>query len=185
MDVHFDFDHYQVRLIKSTDTVMIANYFMRNRHHLEPWEPKRANAFFTPEGWKQRLLQLVELHKHNLAFYFVIFDKQEHKIIGTVSYSNITRFPFHASHIGYSLDEKYQGNGIMQRAVKETINWMFSVQNLHRIMAAYIPHNEKRGKVLSALGFVKEGEAKDYLYINGAWEDHILTSKINDDWKPD
>ena len=185
MDVHFEFDHYQVRLIKSSDSVMIANYFMRNRHHLAPWEPKRANSFFTAEGWKQRLLQLVELHKHNLAFYFVILDTQEKKIIGSVSFSNITRFPFHAGHVGYSLDEHYQGNGIMQRALEHTVDWMFSVQHLHRIMAAYIPHNKKSGNVLSALGFVKEGEAKDYLYINGAWEDHILTSKINPDWVPE
>ncbi|CED57466.1 ribosomal-protein-alanine acetyltransferase [Aliivibrio wodanis] len=185
MDVHFDFDHYQVRLIKSADAVMIANYFMRNRHHLAPWEPKRANAFFTADGWKQRLLQLVELHKHNLAFYFVVIDTLEKKIIGTVSYSNITRFPFYASHLGYSLDEYYQGNGIMQRSVKNTVNWMFSIQNMHRIMAAYIPHNLKSGKVLGALGFVKEGLAKDYLYINGAWEDHILTSKLNDKWIPE
>ena len=44
-------------------------------------------------------------------------------------------------------------------------------------MAAYIPRNNKSGNVLSKLGFVKEGEAKAYLYINGGWEDHILTSK--------
>ena len=50
----------------------------------------------------------------------------------------------------------------MQRAVKKTVDWMFSVQKLHRIMAAYIPHNEKSGKVLSALGFEKEGKAKVY-----------------------
>jgi ribosomal-protein-alanine N-acetyltransferase len=82
-----------------------------------------------------------------------------------------------------SLDENEQGNGIMQRAVEKTIHWMFTVQNLHRIMAAYIPRNNKSGNVLSKLGFVKEGEAKAYLYINGGWEDHILTSKVNRAWK--
>jgi ribosomal-protein-alanine N-acetyltransferase len=29
-----------------------------------------------------------------------------------------------------------------------------------------------------------EGYARDYLYINGCWEDHILTSRTNPDWKP-
>ncbi len=29
------------------------------------------------------------------------------------------------------------------------------------------------------LGFVKEGIARDYLCINGKWEDHVLTSLIN------
>ena len=29
-----------------------------------------------------------------------------------------------------------------------------------------------------------EGYARDYLYVNGAWRDHVLTSLTNHDWKP-
>ncbi len=182
MNIHFDFDHYQVRLIKSSDTSMIADYFMRNRNYLAPWEPKRSNCFFTADGWKQRLLQLVEMQKHNVAFYFVIVDTLEKKIIGTISYSNIINFPVYSTNLGYSLDENYQGNGIMRQAVKQTMDWMFSAQHMHRVMAGYMPRNKKSSNVLKALDFTIEGEAKDYLYINDKWEDHILAAKINPHW---
>jgi ribosomal-protein-alanine N-acetyltransferase len=29
-----------------------------------------------------------------------------------------------------------------------------------------------------------EGYARDYLLINGRWEDHVLTGIVNPDWKP-
>jgi ribosomal-protein-alanine N-acetyltransferase len=37
----------------------------------------------------------------------------------------------------------------------------------------------RSGRLLRALGFVVEGYARDYLQINGRWEDHILTSLTN------
>lgn len=49
---------------------------------------------------------------------------------------------------------------------------------LHRIMANYCPENVRSGKLLARLGFEQEGLARDYLYLNGRWRDHILTSRI-------
>jgi ribosomal-protein-alanine N-acetyltransferase len=46
-------------------------------------------------------------------------------------------------------------------------------------MANYMPANERSGKLLSRLGFEREGLAKRYLYINGRWEDHVLTALLN------
>ncbi|MCA2465422.1 30S ribosomal protein S5 alanine N-acetyltransferase, partial [Vibrio alginolyticus] len=33
------------------------------------------------------------------------------------------------------------------------------------------------------VGFSKEGYAKDYLLINGEWQDHVLTSLTNPHWQ--
>jgi ribosomal-protein-alanine N-acetyltransferase len=39
--------------------------------------------------------------------------------------------------------------------------------------------NERSGKLLNKLGFSEGGLAKNYLKINGRWEDHVLTSLLN------
>ena len=44
-----------------------------------------------------------------------------------------------------------------------------------------------KGAVLkSRLGFVEEGFARNYLFIDGAWRDHVLTSLVHpafrDEW---
>lgn len=72
----------------------------------------------------------------------------------------------------------------MSEAVGKAIQYMFEKQKLHRIMANYMPSNERSARLLRKLGFVIEGHAKKYLLINGQWEDHILTSLTNEKWIP-
>ena len=39
--------------------------------------------------------------------------------------------------------------------------------------------------LLRRLGFVVEGYARDYLFLNGQWRDHVMTSLTNPDWRPE
>ncbi|ELR67512.1 Ribosomal-protein-S5p-alanine acetyltransferase [Photobacterium marinum] len=173
---------FKVRLITTKDVHQITAYYQRNRAYLQPWEPLRDEAFFTEAGWSKRLNQLSELHKHKLAYYFVIVRKGSNEICGVINFSNLVRHPFYACHVGYSLDENCQGKGVMRRALNAAVEWMFEEQHFHRVMAAYMPRNKRSEAVLKAAGFEKEGTAKDYLLINGRWEDHILTARINPHW---
>ncbi|MGF1761882.1 ribosomal protein S5-alanine N-acetyltransferase [Aliivibrio kagoshimensis] len=175
-------DELVIRAATPEDDKRLSQYFIDNRQHLKPWEPKRDEAFFTAQGWAKRLIQLNELHKHNLAYYFVIQWRGSDEVIGTISYSNIVKFPFYACHVGYSLAESAQGKGVMRRALQQTNQWLFDHQDIHRVMAAYIPTNNRSGNVLSSLGFEKEGYAKNYLFIDDKWQDHVLTSLTNEQW---
>ncbi len=69
----------------------------------------------------------------------------------------------------------------MTTAVGLVVDWLFK-EGFHRVMAGYMPRNKKSESILHQCGFEKEGVAKSYLLINGQWEDHILTSKINLNW---
>jgi [ribosomal protein S5]-alanine N-acetyltransferase len=71
----------------------------------------------------------------------------------------------------------------MSEALKKGIEYMFEMVNLHRIMANYMPSNTKSDHLLRKLGFIIEGKASKYLLINNQWEDHILTSLTNENWK--
>lgn len=67
----------------------------------------------------------------------------------------------------------------MHEALQRTISYVFEELRLHRIHANYIPNNVRSGRLLARLGFAIEGYAKDYLFINDAWRDHVLTSLTN------
>jgi len=67
----------------------------------------------------------------------------------------------------------------MFEILEGAIHYMFTDQAIHRVMANYIPGNERSEKLLSRLGFEREGLAKSYLQIDGRWRDHVLTSKVN------
>ena len=61
------------------------------------------------------------------------------------------------------------------------IDHVFHALKLHRIMANYMPTNVRSARLLRRLGFVPEGFARDYLFIAGAWQDHVLTALTHPD----
>jgi ribosomal-protein-alanine N-acetyltransferase len=67
----------------------------------------------------------------------------------------------------------------MKEIVNHAISYSFNDLRLHRIMANYMPVNDRSAGLLKNLGFQQEGLAKEYLLINGKWEDHVLTSLLN------
>ena len=67
----------------------------------------------------------------------------------------------------------------MTEALSAAIPFVFETIGMHRIMANYMPANERSGALLRKLGFEVEGFARNYLYINGGWQDHILTALTN------
>lgn len=171
-----------LRTAEPTDAYLISEYFIANRAHLKPWEPEREAEFFTLPGWTQRLIKLNDLHRLGLGYYLLIIDRSSGQMLGTISFSSLTRFPVHACQMGYSLAGDAQGKGVMNRALKMALNYMFSIQNMHRIMASYMPHNQRSEAVLERLGFEREGYAKQYLLIDGQWRDHVLTALVNPNW---
>jgi ribosomal-protein-alanine N-acetyltransferase len=174
-----------LRTAEIGDADMIAEYFQANREYLKPFEPKREEAFFSVNGWLQKLIKLNELHRMGLGYYCLLVRASSGEMLGTISFSNLSRFPFYSCNVGYSLAEKAQGHGYMRRGLTMACDYMFNVQKLHRIQAGYMPHNKRSESVLEHVGFNREGYAKDYLLINGEWQDHVVTSLINPNWQPE
>ena len=158
----------------------VADFQRRNRIHFAPWDPPRAEAFFSEPHWREQLaLSRSDCEAERSLRLFLRPKANPQRVIGFVHFSNILRGPFLACFLGYGLDQDCVGQGLMTEALSESIDWVFSQLALHRIMANYIPENHRSAAVLARLGFVIEGLAREYLYINGAWRDHVLTARIN------
>lgn len=153
-----------------------------NQLHLAPWNPKMSERDFDVDFWKATLDRQIELFRSGVRYSFCIFPAQtgaDGPLLGYLNFSEVVRGVFQACYMGYALDEKAQGNGYMTEACRAGIAYMFSSAGLHRIMANYMPANARSAAVLNRLGFVEEGRAKAYLYLAGAWQDHVLTSLTN------
>jgi ribosomal-protein-alanine N-acetyltransferase len=119
-------------------------------------------------------------HQEGRSCRFLIFLKDDpDQLAGFINFTQIFRGPFQACYVGYALDKKREGQGIMFEAMQIVIGYAFNELKLHRIMANYMPSNVRSANLLKRLGFEIEGFAKKYLYINGKWENHVLTSKTN------
>jgi [ribosomal protein S5]-alanine N-acetyltransferase len=185
-----------VRLARPGMQAAMARFLGDNfEGHLERWSPPATAAFFSEAFWRERLAMAVEEFHAGRAARFVLQSRAaapgreaqaqlNAPIIGTCNYTNIVRGPFLACHLGYQIGRTHEGQGLMAEALRATNTFVFAALRLHRIMANYRPENERSGRLLDRLGFVREGLARDYLFIDGAWRDHILTALVNPDFDP-
>jgi ribosomal-protein-alanine N-acetyltransferase len=172
-----------VRFPARTEAASICHFMHDNEAYFAAWEPLKSQDYFTEHYWLQKIQQ------NNADFYagtsccFTLYGRDDDAIIGMVNYSTIVRGCFHSCFLGFKIGEAYQGQGLMTEAIMASLDYMFHTLNLHRVSANYMPRNHASARVLEKCEFQKDGIAKDYLYINGQWEDHVLMSMINKAWQ--
>lgn len=153
----------------------------RNREHLSRWNPPEPEGLYTLAHWQGVAVNCaLAFDAKSAVRFWVASHEQPQRIIGSIGYSQIARGPFCACVLGYQIDRECEGQGLMAEALRVTNRYMFDELKLHRISANYRPENVRSGRLLAKLGFRIEGFARDYLFIDGAWRDHILTSIAND-----
>jgi ribosomal-protein-alanine N-acetyltransferase len=177
-----------LRLARPGMQAAMARFLTENYPgHLDRWSPPAAPAFFTEPFWRERLAIAVEEFQAGRSARFVLQldgTPSSAPIVGTCNYTNIVRGPFQACHLGYQIDRAHEGRGLMAEALRATNAFVFETLRLHRIMANHRPENERSARLLERLGFAREGLANDYLFIDGAWRDHVLTSLTHPNYDP-
>lgn len=158
-----------------------------NRNHLARWSPPEPRGYYTEEFWRNYFVVAREDFIQGRSLKLVLFDLKESdgRILGECNFSNFMRGPFHACFLGYKIDHRDEGRGLMFEALTAAIAYTFDVLRLHRVMANYLPTNERSGRLLRRLGFTVEGYARDYLLIDGEWRDHVMTALTNQKLTPD
>lgn len=164
-----------------SDAPRLLAYNQRNREHLRPFSPPEPAGTAELQFW-HRYVERVQREFANgvsVPLRLALRASPTGSFIGAVSLTQIFRGPFAACYLGYQLDFGHVGRGLMLEALRAVIAHTFDTLELHRIMANYVPDNLRSAKVLAKLGFVVEGYARDYLFIDGRWQDHVLTSLSN------
>ncbi len=172
-----------LRLAMQEDIPEILRYLNDNRDFLAPFEPIQPTDFQTKKYWRESVVRGFQQFQQGHALRLFLFEKTAPKrVIGTANFTNFIYHPFYCCSLGYGLSHDRIGQGLMQEALAEGIRYVFAEMRCHRIQANYMPRNQRSGNVLKRLGFEIEGQAKQYLLINGQWEDHVLTSLTNPHW---
>lgn len=170
-----------IRVVEPADASRLLHYRLQNRDHLAPWEPLRDSSYYTLGHCAQTLVDSRDAVRFDRGYPFFVLDLAGNEIIACLTYANVVRGAFQACHLGYSIASHRQGRGLMREALEASLRWAFGELGLHRVMANYMPRNQRSAGLLQRLGFEQEGYAKRYLQIAGVWEDHVLTSRVRTD----
>ena len=152
----------------------------RNLAWLTRWDattPPGANARPRTFGAMVRSMQAEARAGRQLPFAV----EYEGRFVGQLTVNNITRGSAQFASIGYWIDERYAGKGLITRAVAMAIDHCFFVLKLHRVEVAIRPENSASLRVVEKLGIPEIGFAPRFLHIDGDWRDHRLFAICRED----
>jgi ribosomal-protein-alanine N-acetyltransferase len=165
---------------QDADAMLRAN--LRNREHLRPWGPPREESFFTPEAQRARLAEQLAGLEAGRAVPWVLVREDE--IVGTVSISGIVAGHVRSALLGYWIDVAMAGRGLATAAAALACRAADEALGLHRLEAGAAVANTGSQRVLAKCGFERIGVARDFLFLDGTWTDHVLFQRILNDRRP-
>jgi ribosomal-protein-alanine N-acetyltransferase len=180
-----------VRPLRGRDAAAWVEVRQANEHWLAPWEGSPASAGPPTATWAER---------HTAAVFVAMLRQQraearagrslpfavthEGRLVGQVTVSGVVRGAFDSCHVGYWVDGRVAGRGVMPTALALVVDHCFRAVGLHRVEANARPDNTPSRRVLAKLGFREEAHHLRYLFIDGAWRDHVGYALTDDDEGP-
>lgn len=167
-----------VRPLRLRDAQAWSESRIANEQWLAPWEGRQPSL--PPAGWEERhspavfaaMLRVLrrESRQGRCLPFAVTYDGD---LVGQVTVANVVRGAFQSASVGYWVDGRLAGNGIGPTALVLVVDHCFTEVGLHRIEANVRPENGPSRRVVEKLGFREEGLHPRFLFIDGAWRDHL------------
>ncbi len=155
---------------------------LRDREHLERWEPTAPGTWEDRNAmlaWPGQWSSLRALARRGMTLPFVI--TVDGQLAGQVTVGNVIRGSLCSAWVGYWVASHVIGGGAAPAAVALVVDHCFMMAGLHRIEATVRPENKASLRVLEKLGFREEGLFRRYLDVAGGWRDHLCLAVTTED----
>jgi len=152
-----------------------------SRDFLTPWEPTWPADDLARASFRRRIRRYAEDQRADLAYAFFVRRQPDEVLLGGLTLANVRRGCAQAGSLGYWIGAAHARRGHMTAAVNALLPFAFETLKLHRVEAACIPTNAASVRLLERTGFRREGYARQYLCIDGVWQDHFLFARLKDD----
>ena len=160
------------RTVKSTDREELLALAQDSRDLHAPW----IEAPLTPHAFKVYLRRTERDDHHG----FAICLRDSGRIVGVVNINNVVGGSMLSASIAYYIGRRHADRGYMREGLMQIMEHAFGELRLHRLEANIQPGNTTSIALARSCGFVHEGLARRYLFIDGAWRDHERWAAIDD-----
>jgi ribosomal-protein-serine acetyltransferase len=92
-------------------------------------------------------------------------------------------WPNRRCSIGYWIEQRYQGKGIMTRCSECLLGYLFEDLDLHRVAIQCGTGNTRSCAIPERLGFTREGIIRDGEWVNDRWVDLVVWGMLEHEWR--
>jgi len=121
--------------------------------------------------------QIKAFEKHR-EYNWTIADSSTNEALGRILLSDFQNHNTMAN-IGYFLDRKYWGKGIMTHCVRAVVSFAFKDLKLERIFSTIEVNNVASYKVLEKNGFLREGLLRHCFLLEDGLHDCYIYGKLS------
>jgi [ribosomal protein S5]-alanine N-acetyltransferase len=164
----------ELRPIRLRDAGDWSRIRLRDRVHLEQWEPTSPGPWSDRNGfwaWPPQWMALRSLARKGQCLPFTITVDGE--LAGQITIGNVIRASLRSAWVGYWVSSTMVGGGVATAAVALVVDHVLGPGGLHRVEATVRPENAASVRVLTKAGFRQEGLFRRYLDVAGDWRDHL------------
>jgi ribosomal-protein-alanine N-acetyltransferase len=175
-------DRVHIRPLQASDAPAMAAVSVRNRADIERVSPPQLDETYTPAGQAARIDAILQEMARGARYNWTI--RVDGDLAGDISLHSIHRGPVQTANVGYMVDAAFRGRGVATAAVRLVVAQSFGELRLHRLDAGAMPSNLGSQRVLEKAGFTRVGVMRRYLFVGGAWQDHVLYELVGPDFVP-
>lgn len=172
-------DNLLLRSFQQDDAAELFKAVDESRMHLRPWL-RWVDATTKQEHIQQFIHRtLHQLHNQEALELGLVHNQHIIGGIGMHDWDHMLK----KAQLGYWVRKEYEGQGIVNRALKRFIDFLFEKPGLNKIEIHFMPSNKRSAAVAERLGFKIEGVIRQSYFFNGKLEDLIITGLLKSEWE--
>lgn len=168
----------ELKLLDMNHAEEIFKSINSNREHLSKYLPW-VDSSKTVDDTREFIQASKKQNSLNNGFNTGIWYKGDYA--GTIGFHSIDK-DIKAISIGYWLDEKFVGKGLMTKACKVLIDYAFEILQMNRVEIRCAEDNYKSRAIPQRLGFIQEGIIRDDELIDGEYLNSVVYGMLKKDW---
>src|SRR6266545_1150400 len=154
-DLELHTERLTLKVLGPTYASRVLAYLVRNRTFFKDWNPATAEDYFSLAYQEQRLRNELALAEDGWMLRLHLFERADTsyaKVIGDLVLNNIVRGAFLSCHLGYKMDQRKLGKGLMTEAIRRAISargaLSRSLDSSKRAWRANISRSTAFGKII-------------------------------------
>jgi RimJ/RimL family protein N-acetyltransferase len=144
-----------------------------------PWD-QRDREFVV--DWLTRAVTYLGIKEGQPGLLLAMVEKSSGKVIGQLN-SAMVDAANQTADVGYITNPDYRGQGFVNEALEALIEFLFTQEKVHRIIADIDIRNVDSIRVVERLGFRREATFVENDYLKGEWCSMHLYALLSREWR--
>ncbi|WP_306211300.1 GNAT family N-acetyltransferase [Actinoplanes sp. RD1] len=149
-----------------------------NQKWLSPWESAPPGPWAEMNSTRAYMYVYRDMKRaasrgDSMPFAVCLKENGGERLVGHLNLGSIVRRAFGSAYVGYWVDSRVAGRGVIPTALALAVDHAFGPGGLHRVEVNIRPENGPSRRVVEKLGFREEAYHPRYMHIDGAWRDHL------------